>query len=45
MSDDYGKTYCVPNRIESFEPKLKKRGHGFTKSLCRKAKIKRRSQC
>jgi len=45
MSDDYGKTYCIPNRIEPFEPNkiLKKRGHGFTKSLCRKARMKRRS--
>ncbi len=43
MRNNDNHTYCVPNRIESFEPKLKKRGHGFTKSLCRKAKMKRRS--
>ena len=39
MGIDYGKTYCVPNRIETPTPK-KRRGHGLTKSLCKKARRK-----
>ena len=40
MGIDYGHTYCVPRIIETPTPK-KKRGHGFTKSLCKKARRKR----
>jgi len=40
MGIDYGNTYCVPKIIETPTPK-KRRGHGFTKSLCKKARRKR----
>ena len=40
MGIDQNNMYCVPNRIETPTPK-KKRGHGFTKSLCKKARRKR----
>ena len=43
MGIDYGVTYCVPNRIETPTPK-KRRGHGFTKALCKKTKLKRRNK-
>ena len=33
-------TYCKPN-IPYPKPKVKKRGHGFTKALCKKAKQRR----
>mgnify|MGYP003154945672 FL=1 len=34
-------TYKVESRLEIAEEQ-KKRGHGFTKALCKKAKLKRR---
>ena len=37
-------TYCKSNSaIPYLEPKVKKRGHGFTKALCKKAKQKHNS--
>ena len=33
-------TYCKLNR-PYLEPKIKRRGHGFTKALCKKAKQRR----
>tara|TARA_Y100000310_G_scaffold235039_1_gene238062 strand:+ start:318 stop:434 length:117 start_codon:yes stop_codon:yes gene_type:complete len=35
-------TYCKSERF--VEQKTKKRGHGFTKALCKKAKLKRRNK-
>ena len=36
-------TYKVGSRLETLD-KQKKRGHGFTKALCKKAKSKRRNK-
>ena len=37
--------YCDANRTEDLRPKVKKRGHGFTKALCKKAKQRRSNRC